>query len=203
MTLVHEQVAACEKEVVLGQQNSLQIDDISAIASAHQLRGHVQMIMTNLPFPPLPVVASGGDERTIASSHDMLHSAIACELLDPRTDCADLGPRKLAILQQLHLDVIAAFEKYMSEDQPDVNGIYSTYTSTMREYFDLYPGINKSICFWPLEHVANSDVLVEQAINHLTAYNQGVIGGTNIVPASNAYRDIIVAYAKTAWTMRD
>ena len=57
------------------------VDNHVMIESKHNLTGYVQMIMTNYLLPPLPVVACGEDGTRIASSHDMLHMAIACELL--------------------------------------------------------------------------------------------------------------------------
>lgn len=109
----------------------------------------------------------------------------------------------MQILSQLQIDIVEAFETYLHSEAPDVGNIYQIYKTAMREYLNLYPGIDSKVTFWPYEHVAASDTLVTQAQKHLQAYTLGIQGGTDVQPASNSYRDVLLAYAKTAWTLRD
>lgn len=169
-----------------------------SIESKQHLHAHVQMILTNLPFPPLPVVAC---DNSVASSHDMLHSAIACTLLSNQ-HTPHIASQKLAILARVQEAVAEAFVTYLHTEAPDVSPIYKIYTEAVREYLALYPGIDTRLCFYPYESVAASDTIVTQAQRHLTAYSRGVEGGIGIPAVSNSYTDILLAYAKTAWTIQ-
>ena len=187
------------------------VDNHVMIESKHNLTGYVQMIMTNYLLPPLPVVACGEDGTRIASSHDMLHMAIACELLasqknPPNTNDPEFikkMSRKRDIMNNMHLEIIEAFDQYIQNPAPDPNTFYDIYTRVTREYLSLYPGIDHNVLFKDIDYVAINDVVNQQAISHLIAYNSSMPVSLDIVPASNSYKDLIVAYAKTAWSMRD
>lgn len=179
------------------------------ISSKIELHSYVQMIVSQLPFPPLPIVAIAGEdnEQSVASSHDMLHSAISCQVMKQIQNISilDNSTQKSKILHNLFHDVVKIYRDENFQKCPDtmIANLYETYTKAMREYLCLYMGINSSICFWPIEKVCSGDLLVKQGQSHLKAYNSCMQGPNCIHAASNSYPDLLLSYAKTMSSMEN
>lgn len=174
--------------------------------SAKELSAYANLVLTNLPFPPLPVVVAQGEDGAdgTASSHDLLHSVIACEVLHPSEQGASTsGARKLEIMLALQKAVVEAFAR----DPHNVAALYDIYTDFFRQYLALYPS-SPDLRFWPLSHVANHDPIVQQAFDHIAAYNSSMLssgegdgeagGSKPALVFSSSYSDAIIAYARTA-----
>ena len=160
--------------------------------SQKELQSHVAMILVNLPFPPLPIVARRGDDDNVASGHDLLSQAIACNLIRPEKkgvlDAQAIQERKMHILQTLHGEVS---ESYTTESA------YAAYGRAFRAYMALYPG-SPDLRIWPMERVDRTGAIMDQGKQHLAAHAVLVTSNNEIAavkPQCETYRELIEAYA--------
>jgi hypothetical protein len=173
--------------------------------SRRELDACVSMIVLQLPFPPLPVVAVNGEGRdAIASSHDLLSQAIAANMLGGAPDPA-VDARKQAVLRRLNEEVAAEWVRAAAPAggaaawrKVGVEGIYDAYCRLFREYMACYPGSPD------LRLRGHADVfpgmsVYEQAAQHLHAHEAYVAaeGGMGVPPVhpGDSYADMLRIYA--------
>lgn len=166
------------------------------------------MIMVNLPFPPLPVVASRGDSgEGTASSHDLLSSAVGCALVQPfehSGDRFDVIQLKMQILQNLHMDVSKANDTWIkctaAKSDPigasmAVQSAYSAFCTHFRSYMRLYPG-SPDLRIRNLCDVCPDSPLIQQGREHLRAQLANIDGLDIVVPdpKPNSYTELVRMY---------
>ena len=161
-------------------------------SSQKQLQSHVAMILVNLPFPPLPVVARRGDEENVASGHDLLSQAIACNLIHPQhahaSEAQAIQERKMEILKGLHAEVSRASSTEVA---------YAAYGTAFRAYMALYPG-SPDLRIWPMDKVDGAGAIMHQGRAHLAAHAVLVSPDNDIAavqPLCTSYYELVTAYA--------
>lgn len=170
-----------------------------------ELESCVSMILLQLPFPPLPVVAVNGEGRdAIASSHDLLSQAIAVAVLGGAAN-PDTDARKEAVLRRVNEEVAAEWVRSSAPmggaaawRSVPVDGIYDTYCRLFRMYMTCYPGSPD------LRLRGHADVfpgmsVYEHAVQHLRAQEAYVAaeGGAGVPPVlpDDSYADLLRIYA--------
>lgn len=168
--------------------------------TAPHLRAQVQMILVNLPFPPLPVVGGRGPDgvHDIVSGHDLLAAAIGSSLVGPPlVDDASHGQRVQAFKMELLQALYTQMRQVDAGLGDNVEAFYALYCKAFRNYLSAYPG-SPDLRFWNMEHIDGKHTVMKQGIEHLRA--QCVVVGEDIkAPAITAatYRELIAAYAQS------
>lgn len=168
------------------------------------------MIIINLPFPPLPVVVLRGDgEYGMASGHDLLSQAVSVELVAPvHIDGRDLQTRvrqKQRCLEELYATVnaIVATSRTAAEphDLAHTEELYAAFCGYFRTYMSCYPG-SADLRFYPLAHVSPTDVVMDQARDHVKAMNIASVAVDTHVEVTRktshlgCYTDVLWWYAE-------
>jgi len=173
--------------------------------SQQEARALASMVVASLPFPPLPVMVLQGEdgEDGLASSFDLLHTAVLnaqlnAQLMPADRDAAELARSKAAVLQQLQRDMAALHASSFGAEFPDGQA-YDLFCGAFREYLlKHYATSTHDLRFYPLHAVAADSVLVQQGSSHwnasrmLSGQAQGdACGGARF----SGYRDVVRAYA--------
>ena len=166
------------------------------------LEAHAQMILVNLPFPPLPVVGGAGTEarEAILSGHDLLTSAVCVSLSTPQNlslaAAQNIQQMKMAIVSKLFVDI---------RKSPTTDAAYQTYCTAFRQYMSLYPG-SPDLRFWPMQHVDGANNIIEQGRQHIVAQSV-VISDIDEVTSKElhitTYTDMIKAYVQGMQILND
>ena len=166
------------------------------------LEAHAQMILVNLPFPPLPVVGGAGTEarEAILSGHDLLTSAVCVSLSTPQNlslaAAQNIQQMKMAIVSKLFVDI---------RKSPTTDAAYQTYCAAFRQYMSLYPG-SPDLRFWPMQHVDGANNIIEQGRQHIVAQSV-VISDIDEVASKElhitTYTDMIKAYVQGMQMLND
>lgn len=163
------------------------------------------MILLQLPFPPLPVLARNGHGReAVASSHDLLGQAIAVSLLGGQSGVAG-EEQKIHVLKRLNAEVAAEWVRAATPfggaanwRNVPVSGIYEVYCRFFRSFMACYPGCpDLRIC--PHTDVLPGMAPYEQAVQHLRAQQTYVVGDHASAPpvqtGLHSYSDLLRIYA--------
>lgn len=173
--------------------------------SRRELDACVSMILLQLPFPPLPVLALNGHGReTVASSHDLLSQAIGVSLLAGRSGVADEA-RKMRVLQRLNAEVAAEWVRAAAPlggaanwRVVSVRGIYDLYCRHFRAFMAFYPG-SPDLRICPHTEVFPGMAPYEHAVQHLCAQETYVAGDDAPMPrvreGVHSYSDLLRIYA--------
>lgn len=175
-------------------QHLVSIREFDALAS---------MVITALPFPPLPLmVLQGTDgEGATASSFDLLKQAIVLQKLRPAQRAPEQIARdKAARLLALH----AAMQRHCNaaadrDSEAWVEGAYLIFGEHFRLFFvENYPTCSRDLRFEPMANVSSTHVVMQQAASHVRA---GMImaapsAGADLIGVEFArYEDVIKHYA--------
>ena len=144
--------------------------------SQQEARALASMVVASLPFPPLPVMVLQGEdgEDGLASSFDLLHTAVLnaqlnAQLMPADRDAAELARSKAAVLEKLQRDMAALLAASFGGDLPDGQA-YEIYCAAFRTYLlDHYAISSRDLRFYPLGAVAPDSVLVQQGSSHWNA----------------------------------
>jgi len=178
------------------------------MSSVMQLNAITSMLIVSLPFPPLPVVciraSDAGDSH--ASGHDLLSAAIASMLVDTGDklgfDSTEVLERKQSIVLSLNDEIS---ESWHARDKKcegvALEECYAIFCQAFRQYMGCYPGCS-DLRIKGMDAVCPSDVIVEQAVAHLTAMaatfveadSQGPGACDAPLPSTKCYQDIIRMY---------
>lgn len=172
--------------------------------SQQSIAAHVSMIVVNLPFPPLPIVAIKGDDTTaIANGHDLLSSAIACSLVQPMysANSTDVQANKMQILHDLYEDISKAYKIQYHSPQSKagdmaVMSAYNAYCFHFRRYMALYPG-SRDLRIFNMDDVPRDSFLISQGKEHLKAWATSTENDADVhskTTKCNTYRDLILNY---------
>lgn len=164
--------------------------------SRRNVEARAALVLANLPYPPLPVLASRGEnaEESVASSHDIMLSAIAAHLLDTKISTRAielLHDRKCAILDNLRLDLRNEWSQTGSRQA--LERCYGIIAASFRSYLALYPG-SPDLRILPLDSVIRGEIQHQQGLQHL---RNGTTPNDRFEPAANpehSYANLIQAY---------
>ena len=176
--------------------------------SRQELDACVSMILLQLPFPPLPVLALNGHGReAVASSHDLLSQAIAVSLLAGRSGVAGEA-QKMRVLQRLNEDVAAEWVRVAAPlggaanwRVVPVRGIYDLYCRHFRAFMACYPG-SPDLRICQHTEVLPGMAPYEHAVQHLCAQETYVVGEDadearvpRVREGVHSYEDLLRIYA--------
>lgn len=174
------------------------------IVSQNELHAFSSMIITNMPYPPLPVVVLNDETQTesMASSHDIWQRAIMADYTNKTNkDHEKTSNLKKKCLHQLmcslqtfiaNLTVEEKNTKMM--DETSIVKVYEIFCSSFREYFlQFYSNTSRDLRFYSVHHVAVTDKVVHQAQSHLKA--SCMVHQENNKCLTNDYKSIIAMYA--------
>ena len=176
------------------------------LKTQHGLYAFSSMVITNLPFPPLPVVVlHGNGKEGMASSFDLFSQAIiAMQFADSHAtmSTSQLIDKKKETLNQLLSDIHTQTQSFSTNLKKDeetlwLDKIYTTYCSAFREYLiSYYPTCTKDLRFFPMDFVDSSHVIIQQARSHIAANTSLTQNGDHQTqPEINEYSDVIRLYA--------
>jgi hypothetical protein len=178
------------------QQNT---GDLQQLQSQHELSAFASMVVTSLPFPPLPVLVLQGQdgEYGMASSYDLLQTAIQNAQLGIRVqglDDATLAQSKAAVLHELQRDMAALVASSFCADFPDWQA-YQIYCGAFREYLlKHYATSTQDLRFYPLDAVGPDSVLMQQGTSHWKA-SRVLCGESNYQSCFMTYTQMLRCYA--------
>ena len=173
------------------------------------------MLMVQLPFPCMPIVANKGDKSSFCSSHDLLARAIAVRQVvgnskDVQQEIAEKEQivctlqREVAKIWQYHLD-------HKTDEAETIEKCYAVFQQSFRDYIRLYPIFTTDIRFLPIQDVDSNSVISKQAISHLNskltlsadAEEEGAVTTYKISMRDKSYASILRAYILELWSYRD
>lgn len=154
------------------------------------------MVLANIPYPPLPVVAGRGEcaVESVASSHDILLSAISAQLVNTQlasTTVKLLHDRKCDILHNLHLDLSQAWDKNGSRKA--LLRCYDIIRASFRSYLALYPG-SPDLRLLPADSVVKNDLVHRQGLQHLQNGSIACDHHTAASDPAESYPNLLQAY---------
>tara|TARA_Y100000389_G_scaffold158962_1_gene160579 strand:+ start:1114 stop:1662 length:549 start_codon:yes stop_codon:yes gene_type:complete len=168
----------------------------------------ISMIMVQLPFPPVPVMAiNGNGSDSICSSHDLLSRAIACNMMPDNQTEHD----KYAAAEE-RLRVVMALNQANAENYPDgwsdkrdIEDIYGMYGHFFRQYMSHYRG-SPDLRIMPLESVDKDSIVLKQARQHALA-RMRIMGTTDADQQSDpintySYTKLLRLYALDLYSER-
>jgi hypothetical protein len=162
--------------------------------SQQLIQSHAAMVVTQLPFPPMPVMVVRGSEESFCSSHDLMAAAISVAFFDTlKSGCKtaeDATKSKQALLLQLQRDIWSICEREGITNEA-VEKSYALFQEAYREYMKTYPCSN-DIRFQSMDFVDGKNTIVKQATSHLRS--MAMMEGANSATVSDSYRDIIKSY---------
>lgn len=161
------------------------------------------MVVSQLPFPPMPLCVLVGSENSdgMCSSHDLMASAIAVKCHDNLLKAPHLHSnvdnetllKKTAILHGLQQRI---------ESICDVEGFggaslamcYHEFQDSFRQYMQLYPSTSTDLRFHPMESVDTTSTICKQAREHLRV--KSLIDNFDTDICADSYPDLIRLYCK-------
>ena len=180
-----------------------------SMESTDNLDAVVSLIMVNLPFPPMPIMASRGDqyEDASCSSHDLLSQAISCSIIecwnemDKNLKTSDKQEGKMQVLMDLNqanaslhnprVEVIGDGNESKSDP---VQAMYELFGNYFRSYMSYYPG-TPDLRFLPMDSVDQNSTVYKQAIQHVKAKRYNVNDASHL-NAYMSYREVIELYSR-------
>lgn len=153
------------------------------------------MVLLNIPFPPLPILVSRGDTASehAANSHDLLATAIMCQLTDPSIDMSqscELMKRKQEVLNNLQEQLRRA---WIPGSRKSLEVCYLIICNKFRDYMACYPGCNDLRTFG-IDYVDRNSNIHLTALMHLKHQQQlPCVYATGADPA-DSYQNVLQAY---------
>jgi hypothetical protein len=146
--------------------------------SQQEVSAFASMIVTSLPFPPLPVLVLQGEdgEYGMASSFDLLQQGIIVQQLGC-VPVGDLVASKESILNQLRVDMCQHYEQAVSGNGKEsicssqwLQKAYDIYCNAFRSYFlNNYATTSQDLRFCDVDAVPDCSTLVYQGTSHWKA----------------------------------
>ena len=163
------------------------------LSSRHELEVFVASSLSALPFPPMPVMCVGfedRDSRTV-NSHDLLGTAILNELhlakACTRTKISDTLKSKQDLLQNLLRDIYTLYQCTTSKEEC-VSKCYVVFGRAFCRYITFYTSCC-DVRFAGLDTIQKSDFIFQQAQRHFKTHFE-------VDQEFNNYRDILWAYVE-------
>ena len=177
------------------------------------LSARVSMILTSLPFPPLPVRVLQDGKESVASGHDLLASAISVRLAAPSSQFSeDMQTKdvrqKTDILVLLHCSIFEVWENFMTQAisyEQACERVYGVYQTAFRAYMALYPG-SPDLRILHMDDVDADSTVARQARDHLLAFSAGFVDDSvhsMTCEDHEKYRDTVGKYAATLYTFSE
>jgi len=171
-----------------------------------ELDSFASMIVTNLPFPPLPVCAGRGEEcvESMCSSHDLLSRAVSCNLMSGLSDGEAIQVRKQNILLALNTQVTDVWKARRVPEAERIQRCYEIYSDALRQYMALYPG-SPDLRVLPMDTVDKSSIIFQQALDHLKAQSIYITDDDSVACVQrhfHSYPQLLKGYIQNMWNDR-
>ena len=182
---------------------AIQFDSMSEAVVSDELcsRQHVSaiasMVISQLPFPPMPVLITKNGEDTFCSSHDLMASAIAVNFVDRSlSEEHHMNKREQKVMEQKE-KILTNLQRTVADicDREPVTFVttcYNEFQIHFRAYMQFYPG-SGDICFFPMHTVDSKHGIIQQACQHLRALG---IQETASVCVTDHYESILCLYCQ-------
>lgn len=182
----------------------------------HGLHAFASMVITNLPFPPLPIMVRIGDgEEGVGSSFDLFNQAvIAMSMAGNHASISkdDLIANKTSTLTTLHTHIACHYSKHLmdnngkSKKAPSkvwVAEAYRIYCNAFRDYLvKNYAVTSQDLRFMPIESVDADSVVMQHAKSHVKGSFMLALGASEEdIPTLHTYTDVIRYYAVDLGTL--
>ena len=174
---------------------------MTTTASRIEVQAFAAMMTVSLPFPPLPIMCSGGahGEDAQASSHDLLSCAISAAALDTApAPSSEAQRKKLVVLVSLGQELSALWKSHREASQADVvDQVYNAYSAVFRGYMSFYLGC-ADLRMMPLASVDVGSRIHSQAVQHLNAQAQTFETQSALGPAQrfHSYHQLLAMYSQ-------
>jgi hypothetical protein len=181
------------------------------LKTQHGLHAFASMVITNLPFPPLPIMVRTGDgEEGVGSSFDLFNQAvIAMSMAGDHASLSkdELVANKTVTLTTLHTNMACHYSRHLldnakckANNPPSKAWIleaYGIYCNSFRDYLlKNYAVTSQDLRFMPMESVDKDSVVMEHAKSHVKGSFMLAIGAKEEdVPTLPTYTDVIRYYA--------
>jgi hypothetical protein len=190
--------------------------DLARLVSIREMDALASMVITALPFPPLPLmVLQGTDgEGATASSFDLLKQAIVLQKLKgthraPEQIAREKAARLCALQEALQRHCSAPADR---ESDAWVEGAYRIFGEHFRLFFvENYPTCSRDLRFEPMGSVPRTHLVMQQAASHTRA--SMIMAAPAAAPASGVentpavefarYEDVVKHYALDLGTLSD
>ena len=174
------------------------------ILSQNEFHAFSSMIITNLPYPPLPVVVLDDETKTesMASSHDIWQRAIIADYMDTtkKQDENILTDKKIILSELMHAlhtfisNLTIEEKKNKQMHETNIARVYELFCSSFRKYFlKFHSNTSQDLRFYPVHHVAATDKVVNQTQSHLKA--SFLLHSETEKCLTDNYKDLIQLYA--------
>jgi len=181
--------------------------DLAPLVALRDLDALASMVITALPFPPLPLMVLRGADAAdaTASSFDLLKQAIVLQRVAgthraQEQIVRDKTSRLRALQEEMHRHCSAgAAGKNKNEWVEDA---YFIYCKHFRLYFvENYPTCSRDLRFEPMANVAAAHVIMQQAASHARA--SSILAGACCSVEFARYEDVVEYYASDLGTLSD
>lgn len=179
--------------------------DLARLSSLRDLDALASMVITALPFPPLPLMVLQGMDAAdaTASSFDLLKQAIIMQRVtgthrSPEQIANDKTSRLRALQEEMQRHCGSSLN---SDSNEWVECAYLIYGKHFRLYFvENYPTCSHDLRFQPLSSVPPAHVM-QQAVSHANAslIQAGASGSVDFA----RYEDVVKYYARDLGTLSD
>ena len=174
------------------------------MTSQNEYHSLSSMIITNMPYPPLPVVVLQSDDQfeSMASSHDLWQRAIMADYMNHKHNTSkEIQAQKTEVLNELMNNLRTCLLSMTSETlsskkmtDGELELVYEIFCKSFRTYFlKFYSHTSDDLRFFPMHHVAKTDKVVRQAQSHLKAMCHLNTESCDCV--SDSYTQLIQRYA--------
>ena len=185
----------------------LRASGAASVITQRGLDALASMVIATLPFPPLPLMVSQGTDAdsATASSFDLLKQAIILQkLIGTHRPVEQIAQGKRSQLRALQQEMLQHCSPEKNIDSDDwLDAAYLIYCTHFRLYFvENYPTCSRDLRFEPMASVAESHVIMQQAVSHATA--SLIMAGEESSNLSFArYSDVVRYYANDLGTATD
>lgn len=158
------------------------------------------MVVSQLPFPPMPLCVVRDCKETFCSSHDLMAMAVAVHFHDMSLRPSVAGQGAAPGVMQDKERVLLALQGriwHICEREgfaaAAVEQCYAAFQQAFREYMQFYP-CSRDVRFMPLCSVDPKSTLTTQALAHLRSV--GIMEQCSVPVDSDRYPDILRAYCR-------
>lgn len=185
--------------------------NLARLVSIREMDALASMVITALPFPPLPLMVLQGaeGEGATASSFDLLKQAIVVQKLKGMDRSPEQITRnKLERLQALQ----QALYKHCStgadfDTDAWIEGAYNIFCDHFRLFFvENYPVCSRDLRFESVHSVPPTHVIIQQASSHARANMIMATPASDVEPVDVGfahYKDVVKHYAVDLGTLSD
>lgn len=189
--------------------------NLARLVSIREMDALASMVITALPFPPLPLMVLQGTEGEggTASSFDLLKQAIVLQKL--KSTDQSTGPsleqvtrnktdrlRALQHAMQVHCSTGADTGTYAW-----IEGAYNIFCEHFRLFFvENYPTCSRDLRFESIANVSPKHIIIQQALSHARAsiiMTTAAIDVTSTDVEFAQYEDVVKYYALDLGTLSD